>query len=477
MSITPQLSTVGGIAIAHAQLLVLGGGVTGRSVAQVLSNMGAEVSIFDENESSSFEFARVTINELSNINWAAAVVSPGWRPSHPVIADLRNREIPLLNEIDLAWEIKQQVAPEQKWLAVTGTNGKTTTVELTESILKAAGINAFACGNVGTPVIDAVTSEQKYDYLILELSSFQLHWSESAEFVAGSILNIALDHIDWHGTFAEYAKSKLDLLNRSATAILNGDDAAVVEGSQHWQGRKVFYTLQTPKPGEIGLVEDLLVDRAFVADPMEAAMFCELNEVQPTAPHSVSNALAAAGLARAIGIDNEVIRSAIKKFRPGRHRIELVLEQNGIRWIDDSKATNPHAAQASVMSELSVVWIAGGLAKGAEMSDLIAQVGSRLRAVVLIGTDRELIAHELQSNFPNVSVVRVDPKPGHDRSSADNNFMNQIVTEAKHLAQSGDAVLLAPACASMDQFLSYGDRGDRFAKSVREIVGKNDNAR
>ena len=477
MSITPQLSAVGGIAIAHAQLLVLGGGVTGRSVAQVLSNMGAEVSIYDENESGSFEFSRITINELLNINWAAAVVSPGWRPSHPVIADLRNREIPLLNEIDLAWEIKQQVAPEQKWLAVTGTNGKTTTVELTESILKAAGIHAFACGNVGTPVIDAVTSEQKYDYLILELSSFQIHWSESAEFVAGSILNIALDHIDWHGSFAEYAKSKLDLLSRSVTAILNGDDAAVVEGSQNWQGRKVFYTLQTPKPGEIGLVEDLLVDRAFVADPMEAAMFCELNEVQPTAPHSVSNALAAAGLARAIGIDNEVIRSAIKKFRPGRHRIELVLEQNGIRWIDDSKATNPHAAQASVMSELSVVWIAGGLAKGAEMSELVAQVGPRLRAVVLIGTDRELIAQELQSNFPNVSIVRVDPKPGHDRSSSDNEFMNQIVTEAKHLAQSGDAVLLAPACASMDQFLSYGDRGDRFAKSVREIVGKDDNAR
>jgi UDP-N-acetylmuramoylalanine--D-glutamate ligase len=476
MAITPALSTVGGVTIAHAQLLVLGGGVTGRSVAQVLSNMGAEVSIYDENESSTFEFKRVTINELSNINWAAAVVSPGWRPSHPVIADLRNREIPLLNEIDLAWEIKQQVAPEQKWLAITGTNGKTTTVELTESILKAAAINAFACGNVGTPVIDAVTSEQKYDYLILELSSFQLHWSESAEFVAGSILNIALDHIDWHGSFAEYAKSKLDLLSRSVTAILNGDDAAVVEGSQHWQGRKVFYTLQTPKPGEIGLVEDLLVDRSFVVDPMEAAMICELTEVQPTAPHSVSNALAAAGLARAIGVDHEVIRSAIKKFRPGRHRIELVLEENGIRWIDDSKATNPHAAQASVMSELSVVWIAGGLAKGAEMSDLIAQVGSRLRAVVLIGTDRELIAHELQSNFPNVSIVRVDPQPGHDRSSADNEFMNQIVTEAKQLAQKGDAVLLAPACASMDQFLSYGDRGDRFAKSVREIVGKNDNA-
>ena len=469
-------TTLGGVTIAQARVLILGGGVTGRSVAQVLSNMGAEISVYDENESSEFNFQRATLSDVSSINWAAAVVSPGWRPSHPIIADLRNREIPLLNEIDLAWEIKQQVAPEQKWLAVTGTNGKTSTVELAESILKAAGIRAFACGNVGTPVIDAVISEQKYEYLVLELSSFQLHWAESAEFVAGSILNIALDHIDWHGSFAEYAKAKLDLLSRSVTAILNGDDANVVEGCTHWQGRKVFYTLQTPKPGEIGLVEDLLVDRAFVVDPMEAAMFCELNEVQPTAPHSVSNALAAAGLARAIGIDHEVIREAIKKFRPGRHRIEKVLEQNGIRWIDDSKATNPHAAQASLMSELSVVWIAGGLAKGAEMSDLIAQVGSRLRAVILIGTDRELIAHEMQNKFPNVTLVRVDPDPGHDRSSADNTFMNQIVKAAKLLAQQGDAVLLAPACASMDQFVSYGDRGDRFAKSVREIVGKHDNA-
>jgi UDP-N-acetylmuramoylalanine--D-glutamate ligase len=476
MSITPSLTTLGGVNIAHARVLVLGGGVTGRSVAQVLSNMGAEISIYDENEISEFDFQRATLDEVSTINWSAAVISPGWRPNHPIIADLRNREISLLNEIDLAWEIKQKVAPGQKWLAVTGTNGKTSTVELTEAILKAGGVSAFACGNVGTPVIDAVTSDQRYDFLVLELSSFQLHWAESAEFVAGSILNIALDHIDWHGSFTEYAKAKLNLLERSSIGILNGDDKNVVEGSSHWQGEKVFYTLQTPKPGEIGLVEELLVDRAFVVDPMEAAMFCELSEVQPTAPHSVSNALAAAGLARAIGIDHEVIRTAIKKFRPGRHRIELVLAQDGIRWIDDSKATNPHAAQASLMSELSVVWIAGGLAKGAEMSELIAQVGSRLRGVVLIGTDRELIAHELESKFPNVALIRVDPKPGHDRSAPDNEFMNQIVTEARLIAQNGDAVLLAPACASMDQFVSYGDRGDRFAKSVREIVGKNDNA-
>jgi len=476
MPIIPKLLTLGGVAIDQAQLLVLGGGVTGRSVASTLTKMGALVSIYDESESSEFDSPRVSLSELATIDWAAAVISPGWKPSHPVIADLRNREVTLLNEIDIAWEIKQQVAPNQKWLAITGTNGKTSTVELAESILKAAGISAFACGNVGTPVIDAVTSEEKYEYLVLELSSFQLHWTEASEFVACGILNIAVDHIDWHGSLPEYAKAKLDLLSRSVTAILNGDDAMVVEGSTHWQGRKIFYTLQTPKPGEIGLVENLLVDRAFVADPMEAAMFCELAEVQPTAPHTVSNSLAAAGLARSIGVSHEVIREAIKSFKPGRHRIELVLENDGIRWIDDSKATNPHAAQASVMAELSVVWVAGGLAKGADMGDLIAQVGKRLRGVVLIGTDRELFANELARDFPSVPLVRVDPKIDHDRTSAENDFMNRVVLEASRLARSGDAVLLAPACASMDQFISYSDRGDRFAKAVREIVGKNVNA-
>ena len=476
MAITPNLSTLGGVVITQAPLLVLGGGVTGRSVAQTLTKMGAIVSIYDENDSSQFNFPRVTLSKLATVDWSAAVISPGWRPDHPVIVELRNREIPLLNEIDIAWEIKQQVAPAQKWLAITGTNGKTSTVELTESILKAAGIKAFACGNVGTPVIDAVTSDEKYDYLILELSSFQLHWAERAEFVACGILNIAPDHIDWHGSFNAYKDAKVNILRRSVMAILNGDDAMVLEGSANWQGRKVFYTLQTPKPGEIGLVEDLLVDRAFVSDPMEAAMLCELAEVQPTAPHAVSNSLAAAGIARAIGISNEVVQQGIKSFRPGKHRIELILERDGIRWIDDSKATNPHAAQASVMSQLSVIWIAGGLAKGAEMADLVAQVGSRLRGVILIGSDRELIATQLASKFPSVAIVRVDPKADHDRLSADNDFMNQIVTQAARLAKSGDTVLLAPACASMDQFISYGDRGDRFAKSVLEIVGKDDNA-
>ena len=473
MTITPNLTAIGGVTISDKPVLVLGAGITGLSVARALSAIGAKVSIFDEGDNKSLDFPIISEAEITSTAWAAAVVSPGWRPTHPVITKLREIGVALLNEIDIAWEIKQQIAPDQKWLAVTGTNGKTSTVELTKSILKAAGLNVFACGNVGTPVIDAVTSDEKYDYLVLELSSFQLHWAESAEFVASAILNIAPDHIDWHGSMQEYAQAKLDLLSRSVTAILNGDDANVVGGSAHWQGRKVFYTLQTPKPGELGVVEDLLVDRAFVPDPLEAAMFCELTEVQPTAPHTVSNSLAAAGLARAAGVSHEAIREAIKEFKPGRHRIELVLTKDGINWIDDSKATNPHAAKASIASQLSVIWIAGGLAKGAEMNELVAQIGSRLRGVVLIGTDRELFATALEADFPKVKIIRIDPKSGHDRLASENDFMDQIVGAAATLAQSGDTVLLAPACASMDQFISYGDRGDRFAKSVREIIGSN----
>lgn len=473
MTITPNLTAIGGVTISDKPVLVLGAGITGLSVARTLSAIGAKVSIFDEGDNKSLDFPIISEAEITTTTWAAAVVSPGWRPTHPVISKLREIGIALLNEIDISWEIKQQIAPDQKWLAITGTNGKTSTVELTESILKAAGLKVFACGNVGTPVIDAVTSDEKYDYLVLELSSFQLHWAESAEFVASAILNIAPDHIDWHGSMQEYAQAKLDLLSRSVTAILNGDDANVVGGSSHWQGRKVFYTLQTPKPGELGVVEDLLVDRAFVSDPLEAAMFCELTEVQPTAPHTVSNSLAAAGLARAAGVSHEAIREAIKEFKPGRHRIELVLTKDGINWIDDSKATNPHAAKASIASQLSVIWIAGGLAKGAEMDELVAQIGSRLRGVVLIGTDRELIATALEADFPAVRIIRIDPKSGHDRLASQNDFMDQIVGAAATLAQPGDSVLLAPACASMDQFISYGDRGDRFAKSVREIIGSN----
>jgi UDP-N-acetylmuramoylalanine--D-glutamate ligase len=453
--------------LSDKRILVAGAGVTGIAAARALIKRGAHVSITDEKVKALDGFSLIALSDVQISEFELLLVSPGWREDHPLIISASASGIPIINEIDLAWSIK---APSQKWIGLTGTNGKTSTVELTAHMIRGAGNSVLACGNVGTTVIEAVESPEKYDFLVLELSSFQLHWLTEAHFVSCAILNIAEDHVDWHGTFDAYAAAKLSLLEKSNTAILNADDHQVVTRTSHWQGRKVFFSLDTPAPGEIGIVEELLIDRAFVADAMEAAMFCELSEVVPTVPHNVSNALAAAGLARTVGIDHDKIREAITTFKPGRHRIETVLDKNRTTWINDSKATNPHAAAASIMSALSVVWVAGGLAKGATMGELVERVKSRVRIAILIGADRELIATELRTRAPHIEILLIDPPADYQIGGTSNSLMELVVATALEKVLPGDTVLLAPACASMDQFLSYADRGDRFAQAVKKVV-------
>jgi UDP-N-acetylmuramoylalanine--D-glutamate ligase len=449
--------------LARAKVLIIGGGVTGTSVAEVLEGLGSEISILDETLLADERF--VNPADAFSQTWDLAIVSPGWRPNHPLLQLLREQEIPFISEIDLAWHLKKELCPAQKWLAITGTNGKTTTVEMVTAMLRADGRSAMACGNVGDTVIGAVVGNVDFEFLVLELSSFQLHWSDLPEFEASAILNIADDHTDWHGGFKEYIEAKLRILERSRIAILNADDSVVVESTSLWQGVKIYYSLDSPRAGEIGVVEDLLVDRAFVADTDAAELIAELVEVQPASAHNVSNTLAAAGIARSMGISHSAIRRAIHTFRPGRHRIELVGEKDGVRWVNDSKATNPHAAAASLNSSTSTIWIAGGLAKGAAMHDLVSQGASHLKAALLIGKDRELIADELIRHAGHVEIIRVDHAVGEDTS-----LMEKVVIQAKKLARNGDTVLMAPACASMDQFISYADRGDQFCDAVRKFV-------
>jgi len=456
--------------LKHKKVLVLGAGVTGLASARALIAREVLVTIVDDTITTGSEFSILQPSAVNVADFDFVLISPGWKESHLLIQQARASKVALLNEIDLAWAIKEERSPGQKWLALTGTNGKTTTVEMTAAALREGGILAVACGNVGKTVIECVESSEAYEVLVLELSSFQLHWLERAEFVASAILNIADDHTDWHGSFESYAQAKLSILDRSMTAILNGDDQEVVTRTTHWNGRKVFYSLNTPGPGEIGVVEELLVDRAFVNDPQQASMICELVDIVPTVPHNVSNALAAAGLARAIDVPHDVIQKALQAFRPGRHRIETIHEADGITWVDDSKATNPHATAASLMSHLSVVWIAGGLAKGADMDSMIQRCAPRIKAAILIGQDRGLIEAALIKHAPTVPRILIDSPADYTRGGDSNSLMELIVTEASKHAVPGDAVLLAPACASMDQFISYADRGDRFAAAVRKVI-------
>ena len=453
------------IQFADQRFLILGAGVTGSAVAHALKSRGGIATITDDNASEA-----IKPEDVDLANFDAAVISPGWRQDHPLVKKVLSSNLQILNEIDLAWQIRTELSPGQKWLALTGTNGKTTTVEMAAKILQTAGLKAVACGNVGDTVIEAVDRKDPYDYLVLELSSFQLHWAKQAEFVSAAILNIADDHLDWHGTFDAYADAKFSILDRAEIAVLNADDQEVVTRANRFTGRKVFFSLDTPAPGEIGVVEELLVDRAFVTDPMEAAMICELKDITPTVPHNVSNALAAAALARTVGVSHENIQKALQEFKPGRHRIETVFESDSVSWVNDSKATNPHAASASLMSHLSVVWIAGGLAKGADMNSLVARCKGRIKAAILIGADRQLIAGALEEHAPEIPRIFVDTPVGYTRGGDSNSLMEAVVAEASKLAAPGDAVLLAPACASMDQFISYADRGDRFAAAVRKVV-------
>ena len=455
---------------SEKKIFILGAGVTGLACARALSDRQAQITLIDDVKIDADGFTVLPTSSVSVRDADYLLISPGWKESHAIIVDAKRNGIPILNEIDLAWEIRQERSPGQKWIALTGTNGKTTTVEMTAAALRAGGMHAVACGNVGRTVIECVDSNENFEALVLELSSFQLHWLERAEFVSCAILNIADDHTDWHGSFDLYAAAKTSILDRSLTAILNGDDAEVVLRTSHWNGRKVFYSLDTPKPGEIGLVEELLVDRAFVSDPQEASMIAELAEITPTVPHNVSNALAAAGLARTLGIAHEKIREALSHFSPGRHRIEVVAKENGITWIDDSKATNPHAAQASLLSAFSVIWLAGGLTKGADVNTLIKRVHPRIKKAILFGKDRDQFASAFAEHAPHIEVVKVDPPTDYLPNTESNSFMELIISHALSSAVDGDTVLLAPASASMDQFLSYADRGDRFADAVRKAL-------
>lgn len=444
-----------------AQTLVFGAGVTGAPTIDFLASRGSHVLVLDEKV-----VAPDVHNSLDSIDVSSlycAIVSPGWQKDHPWIQHVRNQGIEIISEIDLAWRYKSACAPDQRWLALTGTNGKTTTVQMAEAMLQESGVDAKACGNVGFTAIEAVTQTQS-EVLILELSSFQLEWSSEAQFESVAILNIAEDHIDWHKTFENYAAAKFRITENAKCVILNSHDAEIVKRSRTVGHHIVWFSLDTPAPHQIGLVENLIVDRAFVSEEAEALF--ELADVTPAVPHNVLNAMAAAALARSIGASAESIARAMKNFKLDHHRLEVVAEKDGITWVDDSKATNPHAAIAALQSHISSIWIAGGLAKGASMDELVERCKSRIKSAILIGRDAPIIEAALRKHAPEIQIAAIDPGlTGID-------VMRRAVSLAHVQARSGDVVLLAPACASMDQFKNYAERGDFFAQAVKEKIGE-----
>ena len=447
---------------ADRPVVVAGAGVSGAAVARALRTRGARVTVVDADEQRAEplrdEGFLVLDTDEPPPGTSQVVTSPGWRPTAPLLVASAAAGIEVIGEVELAWRLRPEGAAP--WLAVTGTNGKTTTVTMLEAVLRAAGRRTVAAGNIGLPLVEAVTGP--YDVLAVELSSFQLHWSRSLRVHAGAVLNVADDHVDWHGSVAAYARDKARVW-AGGHAIGNLDDGPTRALLAAAPGRRTGLTLGTPRVGELGVVEHLLVDRAFPDVPGEATALAELSDVPLTGDHNVANALAAAALARAYGVPHEAVAAGLRATVPGAHRNVEVARRTGVAYVDDSKATNPHAAAASLSAYDPVVWIAGGLLKGADVDALVAAVGPRLRAVVLLGTDRAEFTRALARHAPDVPVVEV---PRLDTAA-----MSEAVTAASRLAEPGDTVLLAPAAASMDCFRDYAQRGQLFARAVRDLPG------
>ncbi|AZS90113.1 UDP-N-acetylmuramoyl-L-alanine--D-glutamate ligase [Streptomyces griseoviridis] len=455
---------------------VAGLGVSGVPAARALHARGARVTVVNDGDdararaqAADLEALGVTVRLGDGATLPEGtdlvVTAPGWQPDKPLFTAARAAGVEIWGDVELAWRLRgPDAAP---WLAVTGTNGKTTTVQMLAAILTAAGLRTAAVGNIGVSLLDAVLGDETYDVLAVELSSYQLHWAPSPRPHSAVVLNLAADHLDWHGSMEAYAADKGRVYegNRVACVYNVADPATedLVRAADVEEGcRAVGFTLGPPAPSQLGVVDGILVDRAFVENRQKNAQeLAEISDVRPPAPHNIANALAAAALARAFGVPARAVRDGLRNFRPDAHRIAHVADLDSVAWVDDSKATNTHAAQASLAAYESIVWIAGGLAKGATFDDLVAASAKRLRGVVLIGADRALIREALARHAPEVPVVDLD--------RTDTGAMLAAVREARRLAEPGDTVLLAPACASMDMFANYNKRGDAFAEAVREL--------
>ncbi len=444
--------------------VVAGAGVSGAAAARALRDRGADVVVVDGSEERAAplrEEGLVVVDaDAPPPGTHLVVTSPGWRPDAPLLVAAQRAGVEVIGEVALAQRLAGPGGPD--WLAVTGTNGKTTTVTLLEQVLRADGRRTVAAGNIGLPLVEAV--QGPYDVLAVELSSFQLHWSPDVVVHAGAVLNVADDHVDWHGSADAYARDKARIwAHPGAVAVGGVDDPVARRLLRAAPGRQVGCTLGSPRVGELGVVEHLLVDRAFPDVPGEATALGELSDVRLAGDHNVANALVAAALARAYGASADAVAEGLRRTEPGAHRNALVAVHEGVTWVDDSKATNPHAAAASLSAHAPVVWLAGGLLKGARVEELVEAVAPRLRGVVLLGTDRAAFAEALARHAPEIPVVEV--------ARLDTGAMLEAVTAAGRLAVPGDTVLLAPAAASMDCFRDYAERGRLFAEAVRVRTG------
>jgi len=444
---------VTGLGVRGRQVVVVGLGSSGATAAKVLLDEGARVRITESRGGQE-------VAERTGVTGAAGaeVVSGGHRPEHldgadlvvtspgvpehaPVLRWARDRGIPVWSELELGARLAGV-----PYVAVTGTNGKTTTIEMIAAALRRGGLDAVACGNVGHPF--SLAAAEGHDALAVEASSFQLRFQESFHPRVSVLLNLAPDHLDWHGSMGAYADAKRRIYRRQGngdTHVGNRDDRDAAALSAGAPCSVAWFTLEEPAPGETGYVDGELVARVGTVQ--------RLGRLDVGTPAYRADAAAAAAAVIAFGVEPAVAGEGIRSVRTLPHRGEVVAEVDGVRFVDDSKATNPHAALAAIGDLDRVVLVAGGQSKGVDLSPL-AHAADQLAAVVVLGEAAVSLASLFEGRVPVHTVHTIE----------------EAVRTAHRQASPGSTVLLAPACSSQDMFRDYVERGERFAAAVRALA-------
>lgn len=436
------------------RIVVCGLGISGRAAAAALLKRGARVTVIDDNDNDDVRFhaeklttagADAFVGERPALDdFDLAILSPGIPPSSPIVVELERAGVEAWSEVELAY-----VLGDCDFLAVTGTNGKTTTTSLLAAMLSESGIDALPAGNIGTPLIDAISRVGRGGALVVEVSSFQLATIHSFKPAVAVILNVAEDHTDWHGSFEAYAQAKGRIAENQDTSdklVFNADDAVVTRLAAAARSTRVAFSPTRVPEGGVGVSEGAVVALG--------ERLIGVDEIPLPGRPGIEDVCGAAAAALAYGVDRTAVERAIKGFRPLAHRLQMIAATDRISFIDDSKATNPHAAVAAVRDLQNVVLIAGGRSKGIDLSAM-AEMVPPVIAVVAIGE----AASEIESVFAGRVPV--------ERATS----MRDAVERAIRRSVPGGSVLLSPGCASLDMYESYAARGEDFARAVRALLG------
>ena len=448
--------------IAGKNVLVFGSGISGIGAAGLLEERGASVTLYDGNDKLDVEEIRGKMKDGAKTDIVLGefpeellgkldlvIISPGVPTDLPIVNRMRESDIPVVGEIELAYELGKG-----ELLAITGTNGKTTTTALLGEIMKAVYDSAFVVGNIGIPYTNVVDETRDDSVIVAEMSSFQLESIVDFRPRVSAILNITPDHLNRHHTMEAYIQAKKNVaINQTAedTCVLNYEDEVLREFGETLQTKVLYFSSKRKLDKGIYLDDGNIIYR----NPDEC-LVCNVKELKLLGVHNYENVMAAVAMAAAYGVSMDSIRKTIKEFAGVEHRIEFVAEKNGVAYYNDSKGTNPDAAIRGIQAMNRPTYlIGGGYDKQSEYKEWIESFDGKVKKLLLIGQTREKIAKEAEEcGFTDIMLL--------------DTFEDAVLTAAK-LAEPGEAVLLSPACASWGMFKNYEERGDKFKEIVNSL--------